>query len=191
MRQPHETQKAFRAFSFYRDLGAERSIDKAYIAFWVKEHQPDTKTTPQTQPKEASRHWNTWSVTYHWVERAAAYDADINQRAQQAFENELISRRQQTLRDEYDAATAQLELWQKEYESAKTTSFDLKELNLLGRLRTILNAQRRLALGMPTTATDVTSAGEKLAANVLAVDDLAEVFKQIQQHKEGANHAGS
>lgn len=195
-KQLTESNRAYQAFSVYRDMGVARSLDKAYVLLWKSLHQTNAKSTPENGtlkiPKQAPRHWSNWSIQHAWVERVNAFDAYIEAQAQEAFERDLIVRRQQTLRDEYDAAMGQLKLWQAEYDAALRDAFDIKALNLLARLRTTLNAQRRLALGMPTSTADVTSGGEKLPGNVvLNVDDLADVFRQIRQHKEAENDAGS
>lgn len=58
-RQKGESSKAYAAFCVYRDLGPDRSIEKA------------RQTMPKTRPKS----WLVcWSTKYNWVARAAAYD---------------------------------------------------------------------------------------------------------------------
>jgi len=58
-RLPNESTKAYAAFCVYRDLGPERSLDKA----------------GQKLDKPRSRKWlGEWSAKYKWVERAEAYD---------------------------------------------------------------------------------------------------------------------
>jgi len=58
-RQPGESTKAYAAFCVYRDLGTERSLEKA----------------GQMLDKPRTRKWlGEWSAKYKWVERAKAYD---------------------------------------------------------------------------------------------------------------------
>jgi len=58
-RLPNESTKAYAAFCVYRDLGTERSLEKA----------------GQTLDKPRTRKWlGEWSAKYKWVERAKAYD---------------------------------------------------------------------------------------------------------------------
>jgi hypothetical protein len=59
---PEEPDKAYAAFLVYCHLGPGRSIDKAY--------EIATKRTG----KEASGTWRYYSDSFHWVERAAAFD---------------------------------------------------------------------------------------------------------------------
>lgn len=59
-RQPGESEKAFAAFEIYRDLGDERSI----------------RAVVQRCNKSASL-IGRWSAAYRWVDRAAAYDNDL------------------------------------------------------------------------------------------------------------------
>jgi len=58
-RLPNESTKAYAAFCVYRDLGTERSLEKA----------------GQMLDKPRTRKWlGEWSAKYKWVERAKAYD---------------------------------------------------------------------------------------------------------------------
>jgi len=58
-RQPGESTKAYAAFCVFRDLGTERSLEKA----------------GQMLDKPRTRKWlGEWSAKYKWVERAKAYD---------------------------------------------------------------------------------------------------------------------
>lgn len=64
--QPDESGRAFRAFVHYRDLGVERSLDRAYA-----QHAGENAG-------KAPGQWNAWSSQLDWVRRAAAYDAHID-----------------------------------------------------------------------------------------------------------------
>ena len=71
-RLPAESARAYRAFSCYRDLGPERSLDRAWSSF----------RTAQGKDAGSARHpgtWGAWSHQHHWVERAAAYDELLDQ----------------------------------------------------------------------------------------------------------------
>jgi hypothetical protein len=65
--QPNESAPAFRAYALYRDLGADRSLDRAYAAY--------RGAVPHGI---APGQWNLWSVKYSWVARALAYDAHLD-----------------------------------------------------------------------------------------------------------------
>lgn len=73
-RQPGETARAFEAFCVYREGGAARSL--------VGTAQKLAKNS--TTIKE-------WSAKWAWVERAAAFDADVRRRAD-AAEDEALKR---------------------------------------------------------------------------------------------------
>jgi hypothetical protein len=75
-RQENESYPAYRAFSIYRDLGSDRSIDHAWRKFTSK----PSKGAPGT--------WNLWCSKHQWVERAAAYDAHLIDIEREAFERE-------------------------------------------------------------------------------------------------------
>ena len=60
-RQPGETPKQWEAFALYRDMGAERSIQKVADALG--------KTKPNL---------GVWSRENHWVDRVTAWDAEVD-----------------------------------------------------------------------------------------------------------------
>ena len=66
-RLPEESAKAYRAFSFYRDMGAERSIDKACNLFYADQGKKRGSARRTGQ-------WAKWAQQHHWVDRAEIYD---------------------------------------------------------------------------------------------------------------------
>ena len=79
---PGETHKAWLAFCIYRDMGKERSLDKAWQQVTGKEGRH-------------ARHWAAWSVKNHWVSRCGAYDNAIIKRARRRIEEERIQQYQE------------------------------------------------------------------------------------------------
>ncbi len=69
-RQPGETAKAYEAFKIYRDLGM---VDRSQ----VKVGERGGKSRVQIE---------RWSARYGWVERVRAYDAEIEAREAEEFE---------------------------------------------------------------------------------------------------------
>ena len=63
-RQAGESVKAFEAFTVYLEMGDERSIRE------VAQRLAKSRTLI-----------GRWSVTYQWVERVAAFDADVQRKA--------------------------------------------------------------------------------------------------------------
>ena len=63
-RQEGESVKAFEAFTVYLEMGDERSIRE------VAQRLAKSRTLI-----------GRWSVTYQWVERVAAFDADVQRKA--------------------------------------------------------------------------------------------------------------
>lgn len=81
-RQPDETDKAYRAFALYRDLGPEeRSITKASQEYHAQHGLKGSLGTARVTVGK-------WSRTHGWVERVRAWDADQDrqQRAEKAAE---------------------------------------------------------------------------------------------------------
>jgi hypothetical protein len=67
-RQKGETSLAFAAFSVYRDYGPARNIKKALRSIVQDEAVVSRKY----------RTWRFWATRYHWIERAADYDSDLD-----------------------------------------------------------------------------------------------------------------
>ena len=68
----NESSKAYAAFSIYRDLRIERSLEKV-----------------AEECRKSSRLIGRWSSKYHWVERATAYDDYLDERRRQKHEVQL------------------------------------------------------------------------------------------------------
>lgn len=79
-RQDKETAKAYRAFCVYRDMGIERSIQKAADQFYGRD---------AAEPRQLE----VWSVRNTWVRRVEAYDDWLEARARVEAENEIIEMR--------------------------------------------------------------------------------------------------
>ena len=75
-RQPYESSKAYAAFCIYRDLGTERSLDKALAA-------ANKKPTNR-------RHWARWMGKYNWLERARAYDDYLERKKREEKEKAIL-----------------------------------------------------------------------------------------------------
>jgi hypothetical protein len=69
-RQEGETAKAYAAYCIYRNMGADRSLEKTAIKFYPRQ-SPDTyRTHPNIARIER------WSKTWNWVERCKDFDRD-------------------------------------------------------------------------------------------------------------------
>lgn len=62
--QPGESATAYEAFAVYRDMGAERSLERV------------SQTLPKNLPT-----LKDWSKRHHWVERARSFDEETARRA--------------------------------------------------------------------------------------------------------------
>jgi hypothetical protein len=77
-RQNNESSKAYAAFCVYRDLGPERSLDKALS---VANKKPTNR-----------RHWSRWMEKYRWYERAQAYDDYIERKERKEKEKAILEK---------------------------------------------------------------------------------------------------
>ncbi len=74
-----ESSKAFEAFCMYRDMGTQRTIVKLRDIYLQKYGK-----------KVSNRTLEAWSVKYHWVARARAYDDHIEELKREAHEKAII-----------------------------------------------------------------------------------------------------
>jgi hypothetical protein len=73
--QPGEPDREFRAFRAYRDLGTARSLDAVGRALYEGQVGRKRGTTGRLQD---------WSVRWRWVERARAWDAELDRQGREA-----------------------------------------------------------------------------------------------------------
>jgi hypothetical protein len=85
-KQKGETSLAFAAFMVYRDFGPERNIKKA-----LRRIERDEAVVSRKY-----RTWRFWATRYHWIERAADYDSDLD-RVTLAERRRLIKEREKAL----------------------------------------------------------------------------------------------
>lgn len=78
-RRKQESGKAYVAFLAYRDLGPDRSLDKAYAS----------QTGQELNGRRASRHWSQWAKDFDWVRRAEHWDVHNTQIAERAFSERI------------------------------------------------------------------------------------------------------
>ena len=68
-RQKGETDKAFLAFTFFRNIPrAQRSVRESWRRYW------EAKTGSCGFDARAPGHWDAWSRKWKWIERANLYD---------------------------------------------------------------------------------------------------------------------
>ncbi len=82
-RQEGESSRQFHAFAHYRDLGAARSLMKAWtLCRTACDHQPP----PARQ--RLPRRWEIWSRSGDWVARAEAWDKHVDREQRDQFAKE-------------------------------------------------------------------------------------------------------
>jgi ribonuclease D len=72
-RQAREPAKAFHAFAHYRDLGASRSLDKAF-----RQHKTSCDKVPVDAKTRAPKQWDIWNKVYQWQWRIQQWDAHLD-----------------------------------------------------------------------------------------------------------------
>lgn len=88
-----ESAHAYQAFCNYRDLGPDRSLDRAWQRFCAAK-DPSKDHSAKRRPG----FWADWSVKYHWMKRAEVHDYDLDEEKREAHAEErrkLYERRSQ------------------------------------------------------------------------------------------------
>lgn len=124
-RATDETDKAFAAFCVYRDLGSERSIDKAY------QRQNGGKTAP--------RWWEGWSTRYKWVERVKAYDNHLEAQRRSTMELAQLQAQVTIIQNELSDYLTMREGIQKRIDAMRAVNWQATPSDL----RDLLDAIRR------------------------------------------------
>lgn len=146
-----------------------------------------------------------------WEARTAAYDAYLDNQVQAQLESALVEERRLLIQDELRDYKAQLKKWREMYErtllheqqrqgralkrnaDGTPTGDEIEiifaELNLddwflLSRWRKIISEQGRRAMDMPDRQRTELTGKDGEALGIVHVDDMAELFQQIQRHKE-------
>jgi hypothetical protein len=74
-RQEGESDRAWLAYTCYRDLGVGRTVEAAYVAYIakVRRNEPEKVKKGQTA---ASTGFRKWKTEFNWADRARVYDAE-------------------------------------------------------------------------------------------------------------------
>lgn len=160
-RQEGETKKAFEAFTIYRDLGITRSI----------------REVAQKLNKSVAL-IGRWSSKFNWVERAQAFDDEMDRKA--ILENE--KKRKEMVKRHANAATM---FQAKVVERLNTLKPEELSPNDLIRWFTEAVKIERLSRGESTDISEVTHNGEvkeKHEYNIFQrVDQYADVYKKLAE----------
>jgi predicted nucleic acid-binding protein len=92
-RRKGEPPQAFHAFVHYRDLGLERSLDKAW-----RVHQGICRKAlagSKAATSEAPGSWGRWCRQYGWRSRCEAFDEHMDRQAAKAYEAKILKRREE------------------------------------------------------------------------------------------------
>lgn len=85
-RQDGEGASAFHAFAHYRDMGYERSLDKAY-----RQHETDCQRRDVGR-RRASGRWTRWYTCHAWRARAVALDAHNDRQRVEQLTRDYLAR---------------------------------------------------------------------------------------------------
>lgn len=156
-RQERESAKAYEAFTVYLNMGRERTI----------------RSVAQ-QLHKSSTLIGRWSRTFGWVERVAAYDAEL-QRA--AHEEALKKSRQMTQRH----IKAALKLQEKALDALeKTDPAEMDPKTILAFIRESTRMERE---ARASVVYDTTPASERAGASSSLADVITEAWKRRTENE--------
>lgn len=178
-RQPKESEKAFQAFLFYRDLGSERTIEKATELY--------RKQFDMNDVEYGSRVLQGWSAKFGWQVRVEAWDRqlDNHRRKQQLKAIEKMRRKHIMIAEAcQELAVAELEKFIKLAKSAEFRTITAAEL-----IKVLESAAKleRQSLGEPDqiveeraqiTIEDRRKEMRTILTNEALLDDLDKLIKK-------------
>jgi hypothetical protein len=103
--QQRESRQAKHAYRIYRDLGPNRCLAAAWRVFRETPSIGTSRGRPRLADAKAgppSGQWTKWCIRFHWVERAAEYDARVDA-------EKCATRQEQTREQERQRFNAELE----------------------------------------------------------------------------------
>ncbi len=145
--QPRESDKAFAAFSMYLSLGPERSLAAA-----------------AGKLGKGVRQMEKWSKKYDWAARVQAHGAHMGLVEREAAEAlarakgvDWVKRQEEQRADEWEARCDALQLARQAIKRWKENERKCGTLEGIARLLDLASKLGRLASGMPTDRTEVTT----------------------------------
>lgn len=145
--QPRESAKAFAAFSVYLSMGPERSLSAVAVKLG-----------------KGQRIMETWSQKFDWSGRVKAHGAHLALVEREAAEAlarvrgiDWVKRQEEQRADEWQARCELLELARETMKRWKENPRKCGTLEGVARLLDLASKLGRLASGMPTDRTEVTT----------------------------------
>jgi hypothetical protein len=183
--QAGEPSRGFHGFAHYRDLGSERSVDKAWRA-----HKNQCDHLHIDPKRRANKTYFRWAAKWGWVERAELYDQYVDQQVRQKLirdQTEAKARHARLAQGTLTALTAPVRatlealadpqvVQQLSARVRSGTDGALAVISLLTRVAQVmpsLMSMERLALGMTTESIEVDEKRELSFATQIAKDPRA------------------
>jgi hypothetical protein len=175
-RQPGETEKAFEAYSIFRNLGPGRTLrGTAAIFYDAEEYRAGTKRVPG--------HLKEWSAKNDWVERVRAYDdwlemirreAVVEQERKQAseFAEKQTKLRELLLDNALKAAEQERAILEWPLEDSRWTKGTAKQLHDIA-VQTLGSLE-----GTSPCTYDLSNATEDQLERIVAGEDPARVLQE-------------
>lgn len=181
-RQLRETKEAFGAFALYRDLGDHRSV-----------------AAVSTQLGRSAKLTRRWSVRWRWVERAIAWDRELDRVKQSAMKDKIVEVAERHAK----AASAQLAVLMapamelgKRLQEKRVDLKDVKDASLIrmvqqgaAPIRNLIEVER-LSMGLPSLMTAISGSDGAHKPGTVAdvLKDMFRVDDDAQGETDGDEH---
>lgn len=80
---PDETDKAYRAFQAFKDIGRDRNKLQAYLNCYGKSRS-------EVKDNKAPSHIYEWAKKFQWDERAKEWDKHIDEKKEEKYKGEML-----------------------------------------------------------------------------------------------------
>lgn len=178
-RMPDEGAKPWAAFLIYRNMGVDRSIDKAYCLAMGRE--PGSS--------RASGRWNLWNSQWAWRARAEAFDAHLEKEAVRGLAHTATENKRTRIRNITNVQNSAMLILHKA-DLANLDSTEARKLLPLA-LRALDETAESLreefgVAARPTTSRELHVTGE-LANGVVSVEDFDddEILTRLAAREQG------
>lgn len=176
---PDEGAKPWAAFLIYRNMGINRSVDKAYCVSMGRAEGSS----------RASGRWNVWNSTWAWHSRAAAFDAHLEQEAVRGLAGTATENKRTRIRNITNVQNSAMLILHKA-DLANLDSTEARKLLPLA-LRALDETAESLreefgVAARPTTSRELIVTGE-IEGGVLTPDDFDddELLTRIAAREQG------
>lgn len=166
---PDESDKAYRAFQAFKDMGRERSKLKAYLSY-------SGKSRDEFEGDSAPTHVYQWAKKFNWNERVKAWDQHIDEKKEEKFKQEALDYAEDMAENANIISKSMLEALRHRFEDKDSEEiaemlFDSDDMDLEAFARTLTQAQNIADKAFGQFTDDEESGEIDFLAEIRKIDD--------------------